>query len=51
MLYVKQEGIIYYFLSHWYDSTWDWTEAFRAIGEHSNYHTNVQTQGKMAKYN
>ena len=24
------------FLSLWYDSTWDWTQVSRAIGEHSN---------------
>ena len=23
-------------LSLWYDSTWDWTQVSRAIGEHSN---------------
>ena len=36
MLSVKQAGIKYYFLSLWYDSTWDWTQVSRAIGEHSN---------------
>ena len=36
MLSVKQEGIKYHFLSLWYDPTWDWTQVFRAIGEHSN---------------
>ena len=36
MLSVKQGGIKYHFLSLWYDSTWDWTEVSRAIGEHSN---------------
>ena len=36
MLSVKQGGIKYYFLSLWYDSTWDWTQVSRAIGEHSN---------------
>ena len=36
MLSVKQGGIKYLFLSLWYDSTWDWTQASRAIGEHSN---------------
>ena len=24
-------------LSLWYDSTWDWTPVFRAIGEHSTH--------------
>ena len=32
MLRVKQGGIKYYFLSLWYDSTWDWTSASRTIG-------------------
>ena len=25
MLHIKQSGIKNHFLSHWYDSTWDWT--------------------------
>ena len=36
MLSLKQGGIKYHFLSLWYDSTWDWTQVSRAIGEHSN---------------
>ena len=36
MLSVKQGGIKYHFLSLWYDSTWDWTQVSRAIGEHFN---------------
>ena len=36
MLSVKQGDIMYHFLSLWYDSTWDWTQVSRAIGEHSN---------------
>ena len=36
MLSVKQGGIKYHFFSLWYDSTWDWTQVSRAIGEHSN---------------
>ena len=36
MLSVKQGGIKYHFLSLWYDSTWDWTQVSRPIGEHSN---------------
>ena len=36
MLSVKQGDIKYYFLSLWYDSTWDWTQVSRAIGKHSN---------------
>ena len=42
MLSVEQGGIKYHFLSLWYDSTWDWTEVSRAIGEHSNRYANVQ---------
>ena len=42
MLSVKQGGIKYHFLSLWYDSTWDWTQVSRAIGEHSNRLTNVR---------
>ena len=44
MLSVKQGGIKYHFLSHWYDSTWDWMQVSRAIGKHSNHHANVQVQ-------
>ena len=36
MLSVKQGGIKYHFLSLWYDSTWDWTQVSRAIGEHGS---------------
>ena len=35
MLSVKQGDIKYHFLSLWYESTWDWTQVSRAIGEHS----------------
>ena len=42
MLSVKQGGIKYHFLSLWYDSIWDWTQASRAIGKHFNYYANVQ---------
>ena len=41
MLSVKQGGIKNYFLNLWYDSTWDWTQVFQAIGKHSNHHANV----------
>ena len=34
MLSVKQGGIKYHFLSLWYDSTWDWIQVSRAIGEY-----------------
>ena len=42
MLSIKQGGIKYHFLSLWYDSTWDWTQVSRAIGEHSNHNANVR---------
>ena len=35
---VKQDNIKYHFLSLWYDSTWNWTQISRAIGEHSNHY-------------
>ena len=41
---------MYYFLSLWYDSTWDWTQASRAIGEHSNRYANVQDWYRVAIY-
>ena len=41
MLSVKQGVIKYHFLSLWYDSTWDWIQVSRAIGEHSNHHVNA----------
>ena len=37
---VKQGGIKYYFLSLWYDSTWDWSTDSRTIGESSNHYAN-----------
>ena len=46
MLSVKQGGIKYHFLSLWYDSTWDWTQVSRAIGEHSNRLANVRLNFK-----
>ena len=42
MLSVKQGDIKYHFFSLWYDSTWDWTQVSRAIGEHSNRLANVR---------
>ena len=39
---VKQGNIKYHFFSLWYDSTCDWTEVSRAIGEHSNDFANVR---------
>ena len=41
MLSVKQDSIKYHFLSFWYDSTWDWNQISRAIGEHSNHYANI----------
>ena len=38
LLSVKQGGIKYHFGSLWYDATWDWTQASRAIGEHSTHY-------------
>ena len=35
-------GIKYHFLNLWYDSTWEWTQVFRAIGEHSKHYANVR---------
>ena len=37
MLSVKQGGIKYYFLSLWYDSTWDWIPVSQTIGKHSTH--------------
>ena len=37
MLSVKQGSIKYYYLSLWYDSTWDWTPASHTISEHSTH--------------
>ena len=42
MLSVKQGGIKYHFESLWFDSTRDWTQVFRTIGEHSNHYANAQ---------
>ena len=42
LLSVKQGGIKYHFFSLWYESTWDWTQVSRAIGEHSNHLSNVR---------
>ena len=39
MLSVKQGSIKYYFLSFWYDSTWDWTQVSQAIGVSSKLAT------------
>ena len=39
MMIVKQSGIMYHFLSLWYDSTWNWTPISRTIDEHYNIMT------------
>ena len=39
---VKQGDIKHHFLSLRYDSTWDWNQVSRAIGEHSNHYANVR---------
>ena len=38
MLSVKQGGIMYYFLSLWYNTTWDWTQVFQANTNHFPNH-------------
>ena len=52
LLSVKQGGIKYPFLSLWYVATWDWTQVFRTIGEHSTHLTNdlVSTFWKGMKH-
>ena len=40
MVSVNQSSIKYHFLSLWYDSTSDWTQVSRAIGEYSNHYAN-----------
>ena len=37
---IKQRGNLCYFVSHWYDLTWDWTQVSRGIGEHSDHYAN-----------
>ena len=44
MLSVKQGGIKHHFLSLWYDSTWDWTQVSRAIGQ------KIQTWGNCDEF-
>ena len=49
MLSVKQGGTKYYFLSLWYDLTWDWTLISQAISEHfaclANGHSEEMNKG------
>ena len=44
MMSVKKGSIKYYFLSLWYDSTWDWTPVSRTIGEHYTLKEGVTLQ-------
>ena len=49
-IYVCNRGIKSHFSSLWYDSTWDWTQVFWAIGEHSNrYDNNNNNNNKKNK--
>ena len=48
MLSVKQRSIKYHILSLWYDSTWEWIQVSRAIGEHSTYLANDPDYGQWA---
>ena len=48
---VKQGRIKYNFLSLWYDSIWDWTLVFRAIGEHFNPKKHTQSKISLKKEN
>ena len=41
MLSVKQEGIKYHCLSHWYDLAWDQISVSQTIGKHSNHLTKI----------
>ena len=41
VLSTKQGKIKYHFLSLWYDTTWDWTQVSRTIGEHLNHYNEV----------
>ena len=50
MLSVKQGGIKYHFSSFWYESTLDWTQVSRAIGEHSNHHANYHAKSKIKQF-
>ena len=51
MLSAKQGNIKYHFLSLLCDSTWDWTQVSRAIGEHSTHLANglVLQENKMGQ--
>ena len=40
MLSAKQGGIMYYILSLWYGSTWDWNPVSKTNGEHSTHLAN-----------
>ena len=49
MLSVRQGNIKNYFLSLWYDSTWDWIAVSQAFGEYSNHWENWLIQFKQKK--
>ena len=36
----------HFFLSLWYDSTWDWTMVFQTIGKHSTHKANGPAKHK-----
>ena len=48
MLSVKQGSVMYHFLSLWYNSTRNWTQVSRAIGEHSNHYANVNSESSYS---
>ena len=39
---LSREATSTIFLSLWYDSTWDWTQVYQAIGKHSNHYANIR---------
>ena len=50
MLSVKQGGIKYYGLSLSYDSTWDWTQLSKAIGEHYSIYRKNNSKNENLLY-
>ena len=51
MLSTKRGGIKYHFKILWYDSTWDWTQLSRTIGEHSTHLANEWKEKYERKQN
>ena len=47
LLSVKQGGIKYHFKSLWYNTTWDWTQVSRTIGEHAAHKANEPVEGEQ----